>query len=162
MSTTGQSGLESIGRGNFWQWEKVLSLKTQLLPSLYYVLPCVPLAEKEFDRIFDTLLPFIKRLHGLSSSFPSDLVHLPEKHGGLGIPGLYVKGISSRIKLLTSSFQQDNPLGKSIQILIEMYQLESGLSSSILKLKNAGARRYMTETWVSHLLGDIHGLGFYF
>lgn len=33
--------IEKIGRGNFLPWQKLLSLNTQLLPDLYYVLPCL-------------------------------------------------------------------------------------------------------------------------
>ena len=120
--------IEKIGQGNFLPWQKLLSLKTQLLPSLYYPLPCVPFSEKDCDDIFDPRLPLIKGLHGVSHSCPSDLVHLPSSHGGLDIPNMFFTSLTKRMNILTAILKCDNKLGKCFRILIETQKLEAGIS----------------------------------
>ena len=74
---------------------------------------------------------------------------------------MFIKSVSSRVKLFNASVQSDNKLGRSLMILLETHQLEASVSTSILKLKNSKLRKYMASTLLTLLLESLHGLGFY-
>ena len=93
-------------------------------------------------------------------TYPTDLLHLPKKYGGHGIPNLYLLHIAKRLKLLFSSVHRQSECGRNLIILLETQQLEAGIRTSILKLHNAKVKRYLSETWLTHLLASIHDLGF--
>lgn len=107
------------------------------------------------------MLPIIKRIHGVSSNFLSDIVQLPGNLGGIGIPNLYLISITIRFKILTSSIQRNIKLGKNFKILLETQQLEAGIISFILRIKNAFTRKYITNTWLTSLFASLHHLGFH-
>ena len=118
---------------SFTHGKKRLSFTSQLLPSVHFLFSYVSLTEKECNSIFYTILLTIRRLHKVSSTF-SSLVNLPECFGRFLIPPLYLLRISRRLNFLIASIQNNCHLGKTLRILIETQQLESGISASNLRI----------------------------
>lgn len=152
--------IDNVGTSNYSPWKIRLSFERQLTPAIIYPLSTIHLSEKECDAIFDPLLPTLKCIHGMHRNYPTDLLHLPKKYGGHGIPNLYLLHKAKRLKLLFSSIHRQTDCGLNLKILIETQQLEAGVRKSILKLHNAKVRRYLSVTWLTHLLASIHDLGF--
>ena len=115
------------------------------------------LGRKEAERVMKPIFTIMKYANYLGSKFSTDIMQMPLKYGGYGIPRMYEYSTMEQAKMLISSMRGTDNTGRKMKILIEYHQLESGMTTSILKV-DMKWKGLLTESWVTKLVRSLREL----
>ena len=103
-------------------------------------------AEKIDSRVVSQCLP----ASGFNRNYPRKVVHGPIRYGGMAWESCVSVQITEKIKFLLTHMRRKDKLGVLIRILIEVVQLQSGISDHILST-NINWQRWVENTWLTNL-----------
>ena len=97
-------------------------------------------------------LPSLKHALGLALTMETEIIYVPARYGGFGIVDLEVEMLAAQSEFIIQDLQNDDSLGRIVKILVEYYQMESGLNESVLRAEALGKLTYLTPSLVLELL----------
>lgn len=122
---------------------------TVFAPSVKYVLPVTSIQPKTLQAIQQqTVTSALSRL-GFNKHMPRSVVFASKSKGGIGLLNLPSEQGTCQIQLLISHLRSESYLYKTIMILIESYQLISGISKS--PLMQTHPHQYVDAPWLLSL-----------
>ncbi len=113
--------------------EAVILYRSCFLPVLTYPLPATWLPDKFFGKIHRLSTLVILNKMGYHKSLPRSLVFAPKELGSIGLCHLQHEMEAQQILLLIRHMHTHTPLGNTIGILIQHFQMWAGLASSIME-----------------------------
>jgi len=149
------------GKANAWEqalrkgfiprslaWTALLRV---IWPSLSYSLAVTSFSESQAlaitSRLYRTLLPRL----GVNRHYPVALRHAPTRYHGLGLPHPYWEQGVATLKLFLEFMNTSQPEQSLLLTLLELLQLEVGISSPILQADFHRWGVLATDCWVKSL-----------
>lgn len=138
-----QVRLNSLSTDEAW-----IAFHTGLLKSLQYPLPACNLTKQEAKQIqvklLNTLLPV---LH-IRRTFPSQILTVSIKYGGLAIPTIWIEQGLAKIEACLRHGSTSTMTGKFIQTTLENLHVELGTPTRFTKLSWEQYHALTTNTWL--------------
>jgi hypothetical protein len=132
--------------GHFHSW---LAYFTVFIPGITYLFPTTSLTEAECIKVEKIVkIPLLQKM-GLPPTLPNEIVYGDQYFGGIGILCLFAEQGMIQVLLLMQHLRAKTELGEQITIGLRAYQLQSGLSQSVLV--NTRALPYVYVPWFATL-----------
>jgi hypothetical protein len=115
--------------GHFHSW---LAYFTVFIPGVTYSFPTTSLTEDECTKLEKIVkIPLLQKM-GLPPTLPNEIFYGDQYFGGIGILRLFAEQGMNQVLLLMRHLRAKTELGEQITIGLWAYQLQSGLSQSVL------------------------------
>ena len=138
-------------------YEALHLYKTVYHPQISFSLPTTSLGPAEVKSLQSNLIGTLMLKMKLPRTYPRALVFAPHSRMGLGIPDLeFVQGLQ-KVEKVISHLRMGSTLGDLIQIVLEWYQLSSGIQQSILD--DTSPITYVYCPWVTTLRSFLYSTG---
>jgi len=105
------------------------------IPALSYPLPATWLPDTFFEKVHKLSTSTILNKMGFHQNLPWSMVFAPWEFGGMGLCNLKTEMEVQQILILIRHLRAHTPLGDSMELLIQQYQLWTGVSQLILQIR---------------------------
>ena len=130
----------------------VFGIKTSLYPSLTYGLMATALNSQQAHEVFKLVRKYAMSQMGYNTNMPKEIVHGPNRYGGMGLGDIYTVQGTEHVKVLLDEMSSQSPTRKLLRILHPEHQLECGQSTTLYDMPYAEIEGFLTLPWVTSTL----------
>jgi len=117
------------------------------IPAMSYPLPATWFQDTFFAKVHQLSTSTILNKMGFHHTLPRCLVFAPRAFGGVGLCNLQTEMKVQQLLILIRHMRAQTPLGNSIELLIQQYQLWAGVSQPILQ--DTTPYPWVPDQWLS-------------
>ena len=124
--------------------------KSIWLAKLRYIASVVCFSKSQSETINKKVVTSCLSAAGYNRRFPRKVVYGPIRFGGMGWETCHSLQVLEKIKFFITHVRRQDKIGKLIEILVDMIQLQSGLTQPVLATK-IDWTQWVESTWLHNL-----------
>jgi hypothetical protein len=124
------------------------------LPSITYPLAATQISWDKLESIQSSVTLSVLPRMGFNRHFPRAVVYAPKHCGGLGLKHLVVEQGVAHVTSMMAQIRANAQLGQMFLVLIEAFQVSSGLITPILE--DTRPIQFIDSPWINTLRDFLH------
>ena len=124
--------------------------RIKYLPAMLYILITSAIPEAQLQKAQRPATMQFATALGYNRNFPLALLHSPPRLGGTPIPDLYIEQGTQHILFLLRHLRTPSMLQRTVQVVLDWYQLVSGLGQSVWTDVHTPVELYTQADWLNN------------
>ena len=128
------------------------------ISKLRYIASAVCFTKKQSVAINSPVVAICLPASGYNRNFPRRVVFGPTRFGGLGWETCHSLQILEKIKFILTHLRREDKIGNLIKLLVEVVQVQAGISEPVLNTKHKWAT-WVETTWLTNVREGLDEIG---